>query len=209
MLADLTVKEFLDKVAGSDPVPGGGSIAALNGALASALATMVANLTIGKKDYEVSQDLMKTIQSFSTGRMKEFIQWIDKDSEAYDKVFDCFKLPKATDAEKAARSAAIQEATKEAALIPLEVARKSLEMMSYIGDVGRFGNRNAVTDACVAMMSARSAVLGALLNVRINLCSLKDKELCHQLQAEADKLEQLALQKEKELLDAVNQDLRI
>lgn len=209
MLAELTVKDFLNKVAGNDPVPGGGSIAALSAALASGLCAMVAGLTIGKKGYEVSEDLMKTIQAFSGDRMKEFIQLIDKDSEAYDKVFDCFKLPKATDEEKVARSAAIQQATKEAALIPLEVAYKALEMMSYIADVGRFGNRNAVTDACVAMMAARSAVLGALLNVRINLCSLKDEEFCKQLQTEADTLEQLALQKEKELLDAVNQDLRV
>ena len=151
MLADLTVKDFLDKVACSDPVPGGGSIAALDGALASALSTMVA----------------------------------------------------------AARSAAIQEATKQAALVPLEVARKALDMMSVIADVARLGNRNAVTDACVAMMAARSAVLGALLNVRINLGSLKDRDFVLQLQTEADTIEQTACRREKELLDAVNQDLRV
>ena len=176
MLADLTVKDFLDKVACSDPVPGGGSIAALNGALASSLSTMVARLTVGKKGYEV---------------------------------FACFKLPKTTDEEKAARSAAIQKATKQAALVPLEVARKALDMMSVIADVARLGNRNAVTDACVAMMSARTAVLGALLNVRINLGSLKDRDFVLQLQTEADAIEQTACQREKDLLDAVNQDLRV
>lgn len=134
---------------------------------------------------------------------------IDKDSEAYDEVFACFKLPKATDEEKAARSAAIQEATRHAALIPMEVARKALEVMPVIADIARLGNRNAITDACVAMMAARSAVLGALLNVRINLGVLKDKELSQGLQAEADRIEQTACWKEKELLDAVNQDLRV
>ena len=114
-----------------------------------------------------------------------------------------------TDEEKAARSTAIQKATKQAALVPLEVARKALDMMSIIADVARLGNRNAVTDACVAMMSARTAVLGALLNVRINLGSLKDRDFVLQLQTEADAIEQTACQKEKELLDAVNQDLRV
>lgn len=209
MLADLTVKEFLDKVACSDPVPGGGSIAALDGALASALATMVARLTVGKKGYEVSEEVMQHAQTITVRLLDEFIVLIDKDSEAYNAVFACFKLPKTTDEEKAARSAAIQEATRQAALIPLEVARKALDMMSTIADVARLGNRNAVTDACVAMMSARSAVLAALLNVRINLGSLKDKEFVFQLQSEADKLEQAACQKEKELLDAINQDLRV
>ena len=209
MLADLTVKDFLDKVACSDPVPGGGSIAALNGALASALTTMVARLTVGKKGYEVSEELMQHAQTITLRLLDEFIALIDKDSEAYNEVFAYFKLPKATDEEKAARSTAIQEATKKAALIPLEVARKALDMMTIIADVVHLGNRNAVTDACVAMMSARSAVLGALLNVRINLGSLKDREFVLQLQTEADKIEQAACQKEKEILDAVNQDLRV
>lgn len=209
MLADLTVKDFLDKVACSDPVPGGGSIAALNGALASALSTMVARLTVGKKGYEVSEELMQHAQTITLRLLDEFIALIDKDSEAYNEVFACFKLPKATDEEKAARSAAIQEATKKAALIPLEVARKALDMMTIIADVAHLGNRNAITDACVAMMSARSAALGALLNVRINLGSLKDREFVLQLQTEADKIEQAACQREKEILDAVNQDLHV
>lgn len=209
MLADLTVKDFLDKVSGNDPVPGGGSIAALNGALASALATMVAQLTIGKKGYEMSEEVMRHAQILTACLQKEFMVLVDKDSEAYNAVFACFKLPKATDEEKAARSAAIQEATRQAALVPMEVARKALDMMSVIADIARLGNRNAVTDACVAMMSARSAVLGALLNVRINLSSLKDKEFARQLGTETDAMEQEACQKEKELLDAVNQDLRV
>ena len=209
MLAELTLKDFLDKVAGSDPVPGGGSIAALTGALASALSTMVAQLTIGKKGYEASEEVMQHAQILTSHLMKEFITLIDKDSEAYNKVFDCFKLPKTTEEEKAIRSAAIQEATKHAALVPMEVARLALDMMPVIADVARLGNRNAITDACVAMMSARSAILGALLNVRINLGSIKDKAFAEQLQVEADTIEQTARLREKELLEAVNQDLRV
>ena len=202
MLVDLTVKEFLNKVAGSDPVPGGGSIAALNGAVASALTAMVANLTIGKKNYEEHEELMNHIASLALREKDVFIADIDRDSEAYDAVFACFKMPKATDEEKAARSAAIQE-------VPMQVARNAYELMSVIADVARLGNRNAVTDACVAMMSARTAVLGALLNVRINLGSIKDKTFADELQREADVLERMACDREKEVLDVVNQELRV
>ena len=207
MLAELTVKEFLDKVAGSDPVPGGGSVAALNGAVASALPAMVAGLTIGKKGYEEHEELMKHISRLSIRQQEVFVEYIDRDSEAYDHVFGCFKLPKSTDEEKAARSAAIQEATRFAALVPMQVARNACELMEIIADVARLGNQNAITDACVAMMAARSAVLGALLNVRINLGSLKDKTFVDELKREADHLEQLACMREKELLEVVNQEL--
>ena len=209
MLVDLKVTDFLNKVAGSDPVPGGGSVAALNGAIASALTAMVAGLTIGKKGYEDTAEIMKHIQTLALTQKTGFVVDIDRDSEAYNKVFDCFKLPKNTDEEKKIRRAAIQEATKFAALVPLQVARNAYELMGIIADVAKMGNRNAVTDACVAMMSARSAVLGALMNVRINLGSLKDRTFVEQLQSEADELERKACTKEKELLDAINQDLRI
>lgn len=209
MLVDLTVNDFLDKVAGNDPVPGGGSIAALNGAIAAALAAMVAGLTIDKKGYENQDELMRRIRALAVKQKEEFVSDVDRDSEAYDKVFGCFKLPKSTDEEKAARSAAIQEATRFAALVPMQVARNAYELMGVIADVAMHGNRNAVTDACVAMMSARSAVLGALMNVRINLGSLKDRAFVEELQCEADELERNAHAKEKELLDVVNQDLRV
>ena len=209
MLVDLKVTDFLNKVAGSDPVPGGGSVAALNGAIASALAAMVAGLTIGKKGYEDTAEIMKHIQTLALTQKTGFVVDIDRDSEAYNKVFDCFKLPKSTDEEKKIRSAAIQEATKFAALVPMQVARNAYELMGIIADVAKMGNRNAVTDACVAMISARSAVLAALMNVRINLGSLKDRTFVEQLQSEADELERKACIKEKELLDAINQDLRI
>lgn len=203
MLTEQTVKDFLNKVAGSDPVPGGGSIAALNGALASALAAMVANLTIGKKKYAEVQEDMLAIAQEAQGLMTAFTTDIDRDSDAYDRVFACFKMPKETDEEKAARSAAIQEATKYAAQVPLEVARRACALMPRIAEVARRGNQNAVTDACVAMMSARNAVLAALLNVRINLSSLKDQALVARLQAEADELEQQATAREQELLAEV------
>lgn len=208
MLVDSTLKQFLDKVAANEPIPGGGSVAALNGAIAASLTAMVANLTIGKKGYEELGNLMKQYVETANRTKEEFLLDVDRDSDAYNQVFACFKMPKDTDEEKAARSAAIQEATKHAAIVPMKVARLAYQLIGVITEVAKKGNQNAITDACVAMMSARSAVLGALMNVRINLSSLKDKELVKKLSHEADQLEQLTNMKEKDLLDKVNEELR-
>lgn len=126
MLVNLSVKDFLAKTAGNDPVPGGGSIAALNAAIASALTEMVANLTIGKKKYEDKEGLMKKIVAITENYRASFMKDIDADSEAYNNVFAAFKLPKETDEEKTERNNQIQEATKIAAEIPMEVARKEI-----------------------------------------------------------------------------------
>ena len=200
MLTELKVTDFLDKVAGSDPVPGGGSVAALSGALASALGAMVARLTVGKKNYEASWAEMERVAADLSAAREGFTADIDRDSEAYDRVFACFKMPKATDEEKAARSAAIQEATRQAALVPMEVARKAFALMPALAYVARNGNRNAVTDACVAMMCARTAVLGALLNVKINLSSIKDEAFVKAMAEEAARLEIDTMEQERNLL---------
>lgn len=207
MLVNLSVKEFLAKTAGSDPVPGGGSIAALNAAIASALTEMVANLTIGKKKYEDKEELMKKIASIAENYQASFIKDIDADSDAYNKVFDAFKLPKETDEEKAERSNQIQATTKMAAEIPMEVARKAVDIMDIIAQVAEKGNQNAITDACVAMMTARTAALGAVLNVKINLSSIKDIEYVALMIQEANYLENEAMLKEQELLNKVSKTL--
>jgi len=207
MLVNLSVKEFLAKTAGSDPVPGGGSIAALNAAIASALTEMVANLTIGKKKYEDKEELMKKIASIAENYQASFIKDIDADSDAYNKVFDAFKLPKETDEEKAERSNQIQATTKMAAEIPMEVARKAVDIMDIIVQVAENGNKNAITDACVAMMTARTAALAAVLNVKINLSSIKDIEYVALMTQEANYLENEAMLKEQELLNKVSKTL--
>ncbi len=207
MLVDLTVKGFLESTAGSDPVPGGGSISALNGAIAAALAEMVANLTIGKKKYEDKEPLMREIAVEATGLQIFFVKAIDEDSDAYNAVFEAFKLPKETNDEKTARSRAIQAATKVAAEVPLEVARKAAGMMDMLSQVAAEGNQNAVTDACVAMMCARNAVLGAALNVRINLGSLKDEQWVERVKAEVERLEGQAVNSERVLLEKVKEIL--
>lgn len=203
MLADLTIKGFLAETAGSAPVPGGGSIAALNGAVATALTEMVANLTIGKKKYAEVDGQMRTIATEAAFIRERLISYIDKDSEAYDRVFAAFKLPKETEAEIAERSRVIQEATKEAALVPMQVAEEVASVMETIIYVAKKGNRNAVTDACVAMMTARTCVLGALLNVRINLSSIKDEAFVKRMKDQADHLESEAIRIEQKLLNWV------
>ena len=196
MLTELTVKGLLAETAGDAPVPGGGSISALNGAIAAALTEMVANLTIGKKKYADVQDEMAEIAKSAAALQKELVLDVDRDSEAYDGVSQAFKLPKETDEEKAIRSAAIQENTKKAALVPMEVARRASALLPTIEAVVARGNQNAVTDGCVAMMCARVAVVGALFNVRIILTSIKDEEFVARLREEADRLEADVLARE-------------
>lgn len=189
MLTELTVKGFLAETAGEAPVPGGGSISALNGAIAAALAEMVANLTIGKKKYVEVEAEMQQLAQEAAAIQKELVLDVDRDSDAYNKVFAAFKLPKETDEEKAARSEAIQESTKFAAEVPMAVARRVSDLLPMIEAVVEKGNQNAITDGCVAMMCARVAIVGALFNVRINLTSLKDEAYVKAMQEEADKLE--------------------
>lgn len=200
-LTDLTVKGFLDVTAGKDPVPGGGSISALTGSIAAALTEMVAGLTIGKKKYAEVEEQMKQLAERVQQIRQQLILDVDRDSEAYNVVFAAFQMPKETDEEKAARSAQIQEATKIAANVPMEVARRVYSLLSDIEEVVSNGNQNAVTDGCVAMMSARNAIIGALFNVRINLTSIKDEQFVADMTAEADRLEREVIEREAKVIE--------
>ena len=202
-LKSLSVKEFIDKVTGNDPVPGGGSVSALNGSLAASLAAMVANLTVGRKKYAEVNDEMEQISARMTEQSAKLLADVDRDAEAYDRVFAAFKLPKETDEEKAVRKEAIQRETKYAAEVPMEVARTASELLPMIDAAARRGNSNAVTDATVAMMCARTAVIGALLNVRINLTSITDEAFVKTMTDEADRLEAVAVEAEHKLLEYV------
>ena len=201
MLTELTIKEFINKVISNDPVPGGGSVSALNGALAGALAAMVANLTIGRKKYAEVNDIMVELSSRFEKLSSRLIEDVDRDSDAYNRVFAAFKMPKDTDEEKQVRSEAIQRETKYAAQVPMEVARAVYEMLPMIDTVAQKGNSNAVTDACVSMMCARTAILGALLNVRINLTSIKDEAFVNAMREEADTIEAHTILQEQALLE--------
>jgi len=162
MLGDMYLKEFLEKTASKEPVPGGGSVAALSSALSASLAAMVANLTIGKKNYEEVSDKMVKIAEELNLRRREFVQLIDKDANSFDSVLQAFKMPKGTDEEKKLRTEAIQDGMKYAAKVPLGVAIDTSKLFEYIEIVVKSGNKNAVTDGLVAAMMARTAIKSAL-----------------------------------------------
>lgn len=206
-LQDLTLKQFLEKTAGNEPVPGGGSSSALNAAIASALTEMLANLTIGKKNYTEVEELMKGTASKMADNQRLFVNDIDRDADAYNLVFDAFKYPKETEEEKAFRSGKIQEAMKVAASVPMEVAERAFNMLDTIAETVQKGNKNAVTDGCVAMMACRTAVLGALLNVRINLGSIKDETFVTEMAEKCDRIEKETIAKEKEVIEWVKTQL--
>lgn len=203
MLADMNIKTFLEETASSSPVPGGGSVAALSAGLAAALTAMVANLTIGKKNYEGVEEEMRAIAERAAMIRLKFVADIDRDSDAFNEVMAAFKLPKATEEETEARKAAIQQATKKASLVPLEVARDAFGLMESITAVVEKGNKNAVTDGAVAAMMARTAVLSALYNVKINLGSIKDQSFVDEVSKEVEALEANAISMEKEILAKV------
>jgi formiminotetrahydrofolate cyclodeaminase len=203
LLTDLKITEYLEKAAAGTAVPGGGSVAALNAALAAGLSEMVANLTIGKKGYESSEADMRDILHKSTALREKLTAAIDRDAEAYSMVLAAFKLPKDTDEAKELRSLKIQDAFKQAALVPLEVARDAAEVMDLTAKAIISGNKNTVTDGAVAAMNARTAVLAALYNVKINLTSIKDDEFVKTLSREVNQLEQQAQDKERDILSSV------
>ena len=190
---DLLVdRGFLDALASSAPTPGGGSAAAYNAAMAAALVAMVANLTIGRKKYaEVEAEMVDVLKQADTIRLN-MMQAVEADAAAYNKVMDAYKLPKENDVEKAARSEAIQAATLVAAQVPLSVAQTCASLLPLACEVAEKGNANAITDAASALTFANAAMTAALLNVEINLSSLKDEAFVAMAKEEKAKLRKAA-----------------
>lgn len=200
MLKDLGLQAFINQLESSEPVPGGGSVAALSSALASALAAMVANLTIGKKNYEEVSEKMEVLANRMSEHKQVFVDMIDKDANSFDSVMKAFKLPKETDEEKAHRTESIQEGMKYAASVPLEVAEKTVLLFDDIALLVELGNKNAQTDALVAAMMSRTAILSALYNVKINLGSIKDEAYVEGMKKRVAELEKIAITRETEIL---------
>jgi formiminotetrahydrofolate cyclodeaminase len=176
MPAKKTLVAFLDELASSSPAPGGGSVAALAGALGAALTAMVCNLTIGKKKYAAVEGEMKKILAQAEEMRGLFTALIDEDTQAFNKVMEAFSLPKETEPQKALRAAAIREATKEATNVPLEVMKHCIDALALTQQVAASGNVNSVSDAGVSAFMLHAAVEAAALNVRINLNNLNDSE---------------------------------
>lgn len=203
MLTNQKITAFIEETASGTPVPGGGSVSALSAALGAGLAEMVANLTIAKKGYEAVEHEMKEIAETLQILREKLVAEVDKDSNAYRDVLATFKLPKDTEQEKEQRAEAIQSAMKNAARVPLGVAYDALQVMDLAEKAIRNGNRNAVSDGAVGTMMARTAVLGALYNVKINLASVKDKAFVEDMMREVNKLESRVHAREKEILSYV------
>lgn len=199
-MKNMTIQEFAMQTASNEPVPGGGSISALAGSLAAALTEMVAGLTIGKKKYADVEEEMKEAVEPMKAVCAQLLDDIKRDSESFDQYMQALTLPKETEEEKEARTEAMQNGLKAAVEVPLSVAKAACGILPYAETMVVKGNRTAVTDALVATMMARTAVLGAGFNVKINLESIKDQEYVDKIGKEVAELEKQAIEQEKKIL---------
>lgn len=206
-LVDLTCTGFCDETASESPAPGGGSVSAYMGALAASLGTMVANLTGGKAAYDDEWEKFSDIAVKGQMLKSDLLHLVDEDTNAFNKIMNAFGLPKKSDEEKAARSAAIQEATKFATEVPFHTMQKSFEAFEVCRAMVEWGNPASVTDGGVGALAARSAVMGAHLNVKINASSLKDEAFKNDILAKAADLEARAIKEEAEIIKIVNEKI--
>ncbi len=201
-MKNMTITAFAAQTASNDPVPGGGSISALAGALSAALTEMVAGLTLGRKKYAGVQEEMEQAIPVMAAAREVLLDDIQKDSESFDQYMQALMLPKGTDQEKEVRSAAMQEGLKAAVLVPLSVAGEAVKILPYAGLMVKKGNQTAITDGLVAAMMARTAALGALYNVKINLQSIKDEVFVKNISEQVVRLETAAQSLEDEIRQA-------
>ena len=203
-LMDMTCTAFAEETASESPAPGGGSISAYMGALGISLGTMVANLSSHKPGWDERWEEFSNWAEKGQSIKDELLFLVDEDTNAFNKIMDAFGLPKGNDHEKAARTAAIQEATKYAIEIPFRVMKKSFAAMEILKAMAETGNPNSVSDAGVGALAVRSAVMGAFLNVKINASGLNDKAFVETVLAEGAEIELKAQALENEILTIVN-----
>ena len=203
-LIDLTVSEFANETSRESPAPGGGTIAAYMGALGAALGTMVANLSAHKRGWDDQWAKFSEWADRGQDIVRRALHLVDEDTEAFNRIMEAFSLPKGTAEEKQARSQAIQDATLYATRVPLETMKTAYAAFDICRAMASEGNPASVSDAGVGALAARSAVLGAWLNVRINAASLKDCSTADAILAEAQQLADQAQQQEKEILAIVD-----
>lgn len=204
MLIDKTVSGFVEELASNSPAPGGGSTAALAGTLGAALSVMVCNFTVDNPKFSDVKAEIFLVKKKGIDLKNSLMEYIDGDTDAFDEVMKAYKLPKGTDAEKTLRVERIQEATKQATLLPLKVAESCVEVLKLSIKVLTIGNPNTACDAAVSGVTAYAGFLGAIFNVKINLNSIKDETFIQSvrdkmigLQEEADNYNQLILSRTK------------
>jgi len=208
-LIDFTCKNFANETASESPAPGGGSISAYLGSLGAALATMVANLSSHKPGWDERWKEFSDWAEKGQNIKDELLMLVDEDTNAFNKIMDAFSLPKGTEEEKRLRTAAIQEATLYATEVPFKTMQKAFESFDIIKAMAEHGNPNSVSDAGVGALCARSAVLGAFLNVKINASGLKDKAYVENIINKATEIEKKSISLEKEILDIVNSKISL
>lgn len=206
-LVNMTLTAFADETASESMAPGGGSIAAYVGALGVSLATMVANLSSHKKGWDERWAEFGNWAEKGQELKNALLKMVDEDTNSFNAIIDAMRLPKATEEEKAARALAIENATKYAVEVPLKVMQLSLQTFEIIEAMAKIGNPNSVTDAGVGALCARAAVLGAYLNVKVNLGGLKDENFVKESLQKSDLLVQKANELEKAILDIVHSKL--
>lgn len=189
MLSDMKLRDFLEKLSSKEPAPGGGSASALAGATAASLGCMVANLTIGKKKYQDVEEEIKKIKEKLEEYRNKFLIEMEEDAKAFNKVIDALKLPKDTEEQKEVRKEKIQEATKEATLVPLQISKDALDVMELAESIAEKGYKMALSDAVIAVILAKDAVLGGIYNVKINLPNIKDQEFVDNIKSAIEKME--------------------
>lgn len=202
-LVKQTVEEFVKITASDAPAPGGGSISALAGALAAALGQMVANLTVGRKKYAAVDEEMRQLLPELARQQQALLEAVDEDSRAFDQYMDALSMPKDTQEQQEARKNAMQAGLKAAAQVPLGVAQRVQTLFPALELVVTKGNANAVTDGMVATMMARTAILGAVYNVRVNLQSIQDEAFTAALAQQCQRRQQEALAWERKILATV------
>ena len=202
-LVNMDLRAFVNETASESPAPGGGSVAAYIGSMGIALATMVANLSSHKKGWDDRWEEFSNYAAKGQLLRDELLQLVDEDTRAFNRIMESFALPKVTEEEKRARTEAIQEATKNAIEVPLRVMQLSHDSMEIIEAMAREGNPNSVSDAGVGALAARTAVMGAYLNVKINASGLKDEALKASYLLNAEQLKRQTMIKEQEILAVV------
>lgn len=206
-LASMKINGFLSELASNSPAPGGGSVAALAGSLGAALSSMVCNLTVGKEKYADVQNEIKTVLKESESLRKELTKLIDEDTDAFNDVMKAFKMPKETEEQKKKRSRAIQDGYKVAASVPLKTAKTCASILDVAMVVAEKGNKSSITDAAVSALMAQAGVISAILNVKINLGSIKDEGFVKKISSDLDKLEENSADKTSKILKIVNSNL--
>jgi glutamate formiminotransferase/formiminotetrahydrofolate cyclodeaminase len=207
-LRDLNLYEFTNLTASEAPAPGGGSVSAYMGALGAALGAMVANLSAHKKGWDERWEEFSIWAEKGKKIQNELLSLVDEDTLAYGKVMEAFSLPKTTDEEKKLRRAAIQEATKQAILVPFRVMETAYSGFELIEEMARKGNPNSVSDAGVGALALRSCVRGAFLNVKINASGMDDKKFLADILFKANETEVRSIAKEEEILKIINQTIK-